>query len=63
MEQKLVRASVQSRNPVGYLIQEFSEKPQATFARLEQALSEIGHEDLFVQLQRVDFAPFDEDDV
>ena len=50
VEQRLVRASLKSRNPTAYLIQEFSERPEATFDRLEQALSEIGKRDLFEDL-------------
>ena len=41
---------MRSRNPTAYLIQEYSEKPEATFDRLEQALSNIGRRDLFEQL-------------
>ena len=57
VDQRLVQVSMRSRNPTGYLIQEFSEKPEATFDRLERALSEIGHHELFHQLQAVDSRP------
>ena len=57
VEQKLVQLSVRSRNPTCYLIQEYSERPEATFERLERALSDIGHQDLFHQLQAVDSRP------
>lgn len=55
---------MKSRNPTGYLIQEFSERPEATFERLQRALSDIGQRDLFEQLQAVDSNPMNgEDDV
>ena len=56
-EQRLIQASMRSRNPTGYLIQEFSERPEATFDRLERALSDIGQRDVFDQLQAVDSRP------
>lgn len=63
VEQRLIQASVKSRNPTAYLLQEFGEKPDATFGRLEQALSEIGHRDLYEQLQAVDSSPMCGEDV
>ena len=50
VDDKLLQASMRSRNPTAYLIQEYSEKPEATFDRLEQVLSTIGRRDLFEQL-------------
>ena len=52
-----MQVSMRSRNPTGYLIQEFSERPEATYDRLEQALSDIGHHDLFDQLRAMDSRP------
>jgi hypothetical protein len=57
VEQRLVQVSMKSRNPTGYLIQEYSERPEATFERLERALSDIGQRHLFHQLQAVDSRP------
>lgn len=57
VEQHLIQVSMRSRNPTGYLIQEFSERPDATFERLQRALSDIGQRDLFEQLQAVDSDP------
>ena len=54
VEQRLVQVSKRSGNPTGYLMQEYSERPEATFDRLERALSDIGQRDLFEQLQAVD---------
>lgn len=39
--------SAKSRNPTAYLIQEYSERPEATFDRLEQALTQIGKREVF----------------
>ena len=57
VEQRLVQVSMRSRNPTGYLIQEYSERPEATFDKLERALSDIGQRDLFEQLQAVNNQP------
>lgn len=62
VEQHLIQVSMRSRNPTGYLIQEFSERPEATFDRLQRALSDIGHDDLFEQLQALDSNPMNGDD-
>ncbi len=45
-----MRASLRSRNPTAYLIQQYSERPEATFHRLEQALVQIGKSDVFDEL-------------
>ncbi len=50
MEGRLLQASLRSRNPTAYLIQQYSEKPGATFERLEQALGQIGRSDVFDEL-------------
>ena len=64
VEQRLVQVSVRSGNPTAYLIQEYSERPEATFDRLERALTNIGQSDLFEQLQAVDSRQmYGEDDV
>ena len=47
VENRLVRVSARSRNPTAYLMQEYSARPDATFDRLEQALTQIGKRDVF----------------
>ena len=54
VDRRLVQVSMRSRNPTGYLMQEYSERPEATFGRLEQALSDIGQHELFDQIRAVD---------
>ena len=50
VENRLLQTASKSRNPTAYLIQEYSERPEATFDRLEQALVQIGKRDLFERL-------------
>ena len=63
VERRLIQASMKSQNPTAYVIQEFAEKPEATFDRLEEALSNIGHHDMFEQLQIAISEPMNGDDV
>ena len=63
VDNKLVQASVRSRNPTGYLIQTYSARPEATFERLEQALTQIGRNDLYQELfDMMENGDFDDDD-
>ena len=58
VESSLMQASLRSRNPTAYLIQEL---PDTTIDRLEKALSKIGRSDLFTALSR-HFDDSDDDD-
>lgn len=54
---------MRSRNPTGYLIQTYSSQPEATFERLEQALTQIGRNDLYQELyDMMENGDFDDDD-
>ena len=44
---ELMKRASRSGNPTAYLLQEYQERPEATFDRLEQALSQMGRRDLF----------------
>lgn len=50
VEKRLLQASLRSGNPTAYLIQQYSEEPEATMQRLEQALSQIGKSNVFDEL-------------
>ena len=50
VDDDLRRKASRSRNPTAYLLQEYQELPEATFDRLEQALSQMGRKDLFDQV-------------
>ena len=50
VDDDLRRKASRSGNPTAYLLQEYQELPEATFDRLEQALSQMGRKDLFDQV-------------
>ncbi len=50
VENKLVQASCRSGNPTAYLLQSCSSRPEATLESLQQALTEVGMEDVFKDL-------------
>lgn len=63
VENKLSQASARSGNPTAYLIQTYSLRPEATFQRLEQALSQMGRDDVYQELvDKIQNGGFDNDD-
>lgn len=45
-----MQVSCRSRNPTGYLLQKYSEEPEATLERLGRALSEVGMSNVMNEL-------------
>ena len=52
VDDSLEQASLHSRNPTAYLLQELSSKPDATFNKLRNALEKMGKGELFNDLWR-----------
>lgn len=53
MDKWLEQSSTKSRNPTGYLLQEYGTRPEATLERLERALSEIGMGEVYERLSEM----------
>lgn len=53
VDDQLVRISLRSGNPTGYLLQEMDNDPDATLERLRTALNQIGKPQLFESVLRL----------